>query len=197
MIIVLNLWFFYLFFMAFLKFLNSCLIMRGWCSCSYWMSFWKNTSMLMTSQWRCYWSHATVFPAPPSVVVQLCLYRAGMCGMFWGSHQVTALWFVSTVRVKPALTETKLVYIVNRGFPEAPRRASAAAVGPRTCSGGTVLFYGLGRWLLANGGEIISPLLRSNRMNDFSPLDGIGSLCLWWEKPASASRGGLSDCFRL
>lgn len=56
--------------------------------------------------------------------------------MFWGSHQVTAVWFVM-----PALTETKRVYIVNRGFPEAPRCASAAAVGGRTCPGGTDLIY--------------------------------------------------------
>lgn len=98
------------------------LIMRGWCSCSYWTGFWKNTSTLLTSQWRRCWSHAAVFPAPPSVVVLLCLYRAGMRGMFWGSRQVTAVWFV-----KPAVAETKRVYIVNRGFPEAPRRASAAA----------------------------------------------------------------------
>lgn len=125
-----------LFFYGITEVLKLCLIMRGWCSCSYWMGFWKNTSMLMTSQWRCYRSHATVSPAPPSVLVLLCLYRAGMCGMFWGSHQVTAVWFV-----KPALTETKRVHIVNRGFPEAPQCASAVAVGRRTCPGGTVLFY--------------------------------------------------------
>lgn len=39
---------------------------------------------------------AALAPAPPSVVVLLCLHGAGMCGMRWGSHQVTAVWFVST-----------------------------------------------------------------------------------------------------
>lgn len=85
--------------------------------------------MMMTSQGRCYASRATAFATPPWVVVLLCLRCTGMCGMFWGSLQVTAVWFVSTV------TAAKPVYIANRGFPEAPRSSSAAAVSRRTCSG--------------------------------------------------------------
>lgn len=139
MIIVLILKLSFLFFYGITEVLKLCLIMRGWCSCSYWMSFGK------TPAWR--WppsegaSVATAFPAPPSVVVLLCLHCTGMCGMFWASHQVTAFWFVSTERVKPVVTETKLVYSVNRGFPEAPRCSSAAAAGRRTCSGRTILFH--------------------------------------------------------